>query len=535
MKRLFTSMAIALFSLSSFANNPSSIREVIVYQRGAKVTREAMLKLQPGNNEIVLTNLTTGIDGNSLQVKVAGSAILLSASARVRTLENTAIPLRTRTLEDSIVYITKRINWLNSEKSVYLGEEKIISTNQKLGTDEEKITVEELIQLSEFYRTRLLDIRERVYKIDEEINDLNRKKNKFNNQLNELRYSEKKTVGELVVNISSEITQAQKVVFSYLTYQAGWTPIYDVRAEGADEPLQLIYKANVYQTTGYNWEDISLTVSTANPTANNDRPILYPWYIDFSHSWDVNNQMQIQKKAVMSENLYQRSMSPEIIADDEMDLEFEVPYTVEETTNRMSAEYKIEVAQDIPSDGKNHIVAMQRYDLNSSFTYHAVPKLDKGAYLLAKIADYGQFNLLPGPSNLFYEGMYIGQSFLNPVTTVDSMLLSLGQDDKISIKRTRLKDFTAKQIMGGNVKESRGFEISVRNNNNFEIEIEVMDQIPISKQKEIEVKAEDTDGAKYDLSYGSLLWKLKLKPGETKVLKFSYSVKYPKDKVISGL
>jgi hypothetical protein len=210
MKRLFTSMAIALFSLSSFANNPSSIREVIVYQRGAKVTREAMLKLQPGNNEIVLTNLTTGIDGNSLQVKLAGSAILLSASARVRTLENTAIPLRTRTLEDSIVYITKRINWLNSEKSVYLGEEKIISTNQKLGTDEEKITVEELIQLSEFYRTRLLDIRERVYKIDEEIDDLNRKKNKFNNQLNELRYSEKKTVGELVVNISSKVVQSQK-------------------------------------------------------------------------------------------------------------------------------------------------------------------------------------------------------------------------------------------------------------------------------------------------------------------------------------
>ena len=200
----------------------------------------------------------------------------------------------------------------------------------------------------------------------------------------------------------------------------------------------------------------------------------------------------------------------------------------------MSAEYKIEIAQDIPSDGKNHIVAIQQYELNSSFTYHSVPKLDKGAYLIAKVANYGKFNLLPGPSNLFFEGMYIGQSFLNPVTTVDSMLLSLGQDNKISIKRTQLQDFTAKQVIGGHVKESRGFEISVRNNNSFPIEIEVMDQVPISKTKEIEVKAEDLGGANYDENFGSLLWTLKLKPGETRIVKFSYSVKYPKDKTVSN-
>lgn len=130
--------------------------------------------------------------------------------------------------------------------------------------------------------------------------------------------------------------------------------------------------------------------------------------------------------------------------------------------------------------------------------------------------------------------MYMGQSYLNPVTTVDSMLLSLGQDDKISIKRTQLQDFTETTNSRYN-KRVRGFEISVRNNNTFAIDIEVLDQMPISKSKEIEVKAEDIGGAIYDSNYGSVLWKLNLKPGETKIIRFAYSVKYPKDKNIDIL
>jgi uncharacterized protein (TIGR02231 family) len=534
MKLLFMLSAILVISISSFANTKSKITNVVVYQRGAKITREATIKIQPGNNEIIISDLTTRLNGNSLQVKMFGSAILLSARTQTRTLENNEIPKRTKTLEDSLKLINTSINWLNSQRQVYQGEEKLIEANQNLRSEKEAVSVEEIIRLSEFYRTRLLDIRKKIHGIDNEIVELNHTKARINIELNKLRYSEKKYVGEVVLNVSSKLAQTQKVQISYLINEAGWSPIYDVRAKAADEPLQLIYKANVFQSTGINWDKIQLTVSTGNPTANTNRPVLYPWYIDFSHSWG-NDKIISKQKAMATENLYQRSMAPEVIADEEvMEEAAIIPYTVEETTNRMSAEYKIDIEQDIPSDGKPHMVAMQEYELNSSFTYHCVPKLDRSAYLLAKIADYGQFNLLPGQSNLFFEGMYLGQSYLNPVTTVDSMLLSLGQDDKINIKRTQLQDFTSKQVVGSNVKESRAFEISVRNNNTFDIEIEVLDQLPISKQKEIEVKPIEIDGAKYDANYGSLLWTLKLKPGETKIVKFSYSVKYPKDTTISG-
>ena len=534
MKRLLTLTIILISTLISNANQASKITDVVVYQQGAKITREALIRLLPGSNEIVLTDLTTGLDQNSIQVKLMGSAILLSATSNVRTLENKELPVRTRRLEDSILAIDKELIWLSSQKNVYQGEEKLIAANQNLRSEKEGVSVEEIIRLSEFYRNRLLDIREQIFTIDTQTEQLQKEKSVLQIKQNHLRHSEKKTVGEVVVQVSSKTTQTQKIRFSYLTYQAGWTPSYDVRAKSASEPLNLLYKANVHQSTGKDWNDINMTVSTGNPMANNNRPIMNPWYIDFAHSWNYGAQDRYKKSAAITQNMYQRSMEPEILAVDDIEFEAEIPYTVEETLNRMSAEYTIEVKQKIPSDGKSHIVPIQKYELNSSFTYHAIPKLDKGAYLIAKVADYGQFNLLPGQSNLFFEGMYIGQSYLNPVATVDSMLLSLGQDSKINIKRTQIQDFTARQVVGNNVKETRAFELLMRNNNTFPIEIEVMDQLPITKQKDIEVKPIDTGSAKFDNNYGSLLWELSLKPGETKIVKFSYQVKYPKDRSISN-
>lgn len=534
MKNLFLLLVLTAYSLGTWANNPSKINQVIVYQQGAKITSEANVKLLAGNNEIIISNLPVGMDPNSIQVKVSGSAILLSASVRTRLLENKELPIRTKQIEDSIIAIDNEVLWLKSEKAVYEGEEKIILANQKLGNEQQKMQVEELVKLSEFFRTRLLDIHQKNFNIDKKVDQLMLMRLLLSQKLDELRNSEKKSVGELVINISSKEAVSQKLFFNYLIYDAGWTPLYDVRAEGTNKPMQLIYKANVYQSSGIDWSGVQLTISTGNPTASKDRPVLYPWFIDFVHAWNYSDEYSADKRSVAAQNLYQGAMPAEVVSED-VEESAPVPYLVQETNNRMSAEYRIDIAQDIPSDGNNHLVAIQAYELNSNYVYHAVPKLDPGAFLLAKVADYGKFNLLPGPSNLFLEGMYMGQSYLNPVTTVDSMLLSLGQDDKISIKRTQLQDFTSKQQIAGTIKESRGFEISVRNNNTFAIDIEVLDQMPISKSKEIEVKAEDIGGAIYDSNYGSVLWKLNLKPGETKIIRFAYSVKYPKDKNIDIL
>ena len=130
--------------------------------------------------------------------------------------------------------------------------------------------------------------------------------------------------------------------------------------------------------------------------------------------------------------------------------------------------------------------------------------------------------------------MYVGQSDINPFTTADTLMISLGRDEKISIKRTVLKDLTARQTIGTNIKETKGFELLIKNNKNIPVDLEILDNIPISKNKEIEVNLDNDGGGNLMKEYGRLLWRIQLKPGENKKINYSFSVKYPKDKTISG-
>jgi uncharacterized protein (TIGR02231 family) len=200
----------------------------------------------------------------------------------------------------------------------------------------------------------------------------------------------------------------------------------------------------------------------------------------------------------------------------------------------MAVEYEIMAKQDIPSDGKPHSVALREIKLPASYIYHSVPKLNPAAFLLARVGDYSQYDLLPGQTNIFFEGMFVGQTYLNPGLTGDSLILSLGRDDRISVKRNQLKDFTSSRVIGPNKKVTRAYEIVLRNTKKTPVTIEVLDQLPISQNKDIVVELEEYEGADYNPDYGKILWRVGMAPDETRRLRFIYSVKYPKDKQIAG-
>lgn len=534
------SSIIILFVFSTLIANAvdSKIKKVVVYRQGAKISRTATMTLTPENQEIVLDNLTSTIDPNSLLVNIKGSAILLSASVRTNYMGYKTLPKRTMQLKDSLILISDKIDWLNTEQSIFQGEEKLISDNQKIVNEEQKTTAADIAQLAEFYRARLTEIKKKTYQNNMKLRELKEIKAQIERQLNELQYQKGQKMGEVVLNISAEQTSKVTINISYLTRNAGWSPLYDIRCQGIKDPIDLLYKANVYQTTGYDWKGIDLIISTGNPTVNNERPVMQPWYINFFEPVVVGyGTMEKSKRAApMTSNIYldaEESVEESIFEPEAQAPP--VPYQVTQTTNQMAIEYAIEIMQDIPADGKEHIVPISNFELPATYSYHAVPKLDQHAYLLAKVGDYNQYNLLPGNSNIFFEGMFIGRSYLNSEVTSDSLVVSLGRDDRISVKRNILKDFTSKKVIGSNKTELKGYEIILRNNKNQPVSLEVLDQIPLSQNKEIEVNVEEMGGAKYNSDYGSLLWKIDLAPGDTKKIRFVYSVKYPKDKQVGGL
>jgi uncharacterized protein (TIGR02231 family) len=533
-KILFFSISL-FFAYSVIAVGVSSeIKQITVYRQGAKITNTAQVTLIQGNNEVVLENLTSTIDGNSIQVSLKGPAILLSATSRINYMTTLKSSDRIKDLEDSLTTLTNRMTWIGNEQEIYRGEEKLVIDNQKLVNEKEKVTAAEIAQLADFYRTRITEIRKKIYNNDIELKKISQRKTQIEQQLRELKSDKKAPTGEIVLNISSEQESKITITFSYLTLNAGWSPLYDIRCEGTSQPIDLVYKANIYQQTGFDWNHTDLTVSTGNPTLSNERPVLNPWYIDF-YQPDYYSTEKNYKSARSEAPSTMNMMLSTVESEDQQKESAPVPYKVVETINQMATEYEIKIKQDIPSDGKEHIVPISNFQVPASYIYHCVPKLDPHAFLLAKVGDYGQYNLLPGTANLFFEGTFVGQSTLNPEVTLDSLLLSLGRDDRVKIERNILKDISSKQLIGLNQKEIKGYEIMIRNNKKVPVSIEVLDQIPISSNEDIAVALEESGGASYTSDYGKLLWKIDLAAGETKKIRFIYSVKYPKDKQLSGL
>lgn len=189
-------------------------------------------------------------------------------------------------------------------------------------------------------------------------------------------------------------------------------------------------------------------------------------------------------------------------------------------------EYVIETPFTIPSDNSDHRVAIAVYTMNANYEYHAVPKLDKNVYLVAQVNGWEKLNLLPGESNLYFDGTYIGKSYVDVNSTKDTMSFSLGQDKKVLVERTRSQEMSKTRLIGSRYKYDVTWDFVVRNNGGAEIPMIVKDHFPVSVNEDIKVKEGEFEGASKEENSHILTWKFSLKKGETKKFKFNYSVDY---------
>jgi uncharacterized protein (TIGR02231 family) len=366
------------------------------------------------------------------------------------------------------------------------------------------------------------------------------------NRLNELTPNQGKQSGEITMQIYAPAAQTIDINCLYFVHNALWKPMYDLRSDGIDKPLTLVYKAGIQQNTGYDWTNVMIHLSTANPNFDNSRPIISPQYVDFyvqryAQEAQESDALRSNYFAVKSYNLAQvpATASLEKMKTEELDFKDSMDDKIKGNTNTLSLAFDVPMAQTIPTGGEEYILKVEENALkNVVYEYHSVPKIDPSVFLIAKVTDYGQYNLMPAYASIFFEDTYIGQSFIDPKTVADTLILSLGRDENVSIKRCKPIDIKSeKKIIGNTKKELITYEITIKNNKRVAIPVEIFDQIPISRQKDIEIDVDKDNltGAEYIKDFGKLSWRIKIEPNSSKRLRFGYSIKYPKDKMISTL
>lgn len=211
---------------------------------------------------------------------------------------------------------------------------------------------------------------------------------------------------------------------------------------------------------------------------------------------------------------------------DSIELETEINYQPTTVT------YDIKNPFTVMSDGKIYTAEIINYEIPATYEYLSVPKIDPSAYLTAKITDWQELYLSSGEMNLYFEDAYLGKSLLDLNNATDTLSVSLGKDKGIYVERKKLKEFTSKKFLSNAKREARAFETIVKNNKPYEIEIKILDQLPISTNKEIVIENEEYNGGKLEEKTKIITWDLKLDSKESKNLQTKYIVKYPKEKYI---
>jgi uncharacterized protein (TIGR02231 family) len=512
----------------------SRITHVTVFLSKAQVTREVKTRLEAGKTTLVLTGLTAQMDTESIQAAGKGSFVILGISHRQNFLNELNIPKSLKMLKDSLEYYQKQASLEQSQKEILAKEEQLLNSNQRIGGNNQNITVAELKGMADFYRSRMSEIVASRMKHDDNLKKLNTRIIKVNRQISEQNELYSRNTGEILINVSAEVATQADFEVNYVVNNAGWIPVYDLRAINTKSPITVAYKANVFQGTGEEWKSVKLKLSTANPNQSGLKPELYTWYLDFYQPPVAVYYREAQPAAPSMAMRKAEKAEEEVAMDSVAPAESVADYTSTIQT-ALNTEFDISLPYTVSSASKPTVVDIRNYDMKSTYEYAVAPKLDMEAFLLARGLGWEEFNLLPGEANIFFEGTFVGKSYIDPNSIKDTLSVSLGRDKRIVVKRDKLKDLTSRKLIGGNQRENYAWEISVRNTKNEPVKVVVEDQLPVSQNSQIEVTPGDLGGAKHDVNTGKLTWVLNLQPNETKKVSYKYEVKYPKDKRVTGL
>ncbi len=594
----------------------TTVNEVTVFLEGAQVVRKKAIDLPQGKTIIKFINLSPFIDAKSIQAKAEGELTVLSVNHQQNYLDKSQKSAELTQLESQLEEVNDKIKIEDTYLSIIKEELSFLQSNKDIGGKNEQMNVTNLQQAAEFYGKKLTDLKMKEIERNQTLKTLYQKRNDLQKQIKTITSKKEYPTGEVLVKVDAKKAGKYALELNYLVANAGWFPSYDIRAKNINEPVQLIYKANVKQDTKVDWTNVKLKFSSAEPNVSGVAPELQPYYLNYNmrppvyktfsntvngrvfdntgqplpgasvivdgttigtitdmdgnYSITIPNNSSSLKYSFIGFNTQTLPVSGSVmnvsLQEDAMQLDEVVvaAYGTEsnaskairgrvtgvnmkkenikirgfkslaiptaQVENQTTVDFEIHTPYSIKSDNKNYTVDMEQYELPAFYQYYCVPKIDKDAFLIANIVDWEKYNLLEGEANVFFEGTYVGKTIMDVRFASDTLEISLGRDKKVSVNREKVKDFTNKQFIGSKKEETRAWKTSVKNNKAQDINMIILDQVPVSTMEEIEVSVQNTSGAQHNTETGEIKWELKLGANNKKELDLKYSVKYPKNK-----
>lgn len=516
----------------------STVDAVTVYPDGASVTRVVTLDLPAGENSAVLKDLPLTLDPSSLRVEgEAGTKLTIGA---IDAKPPRAAP------PVNLPELDKRIEALKDERANLQGAIDAATARRKFAERFAEASPAgigdkgEARPISE-WRAAFAAVGEEIASAEASIRDAERKQRELDREIARLESDRaQKPPSKLEVRIELAAAAATRATLrvTYAVRNARWMPLYDARLDtGARDrkpALELVRRAEITQSTGEDWSNVALSVSTVRTARGGNAPDLNSLIVQYPQpprpaASVSGGAMDYAAKPLLrsapaprAELLAERADEQQAAADvGSFQVVFKVPGRVSLGASEGAKSLRVTSAMIAPD-----------------LSVRAAPVKDPTAFLEASFKQIEDAPLLPGRVSIYRDGVFVGRGVMAAAGKDETVRLGFGADDKIKIERAVLKrnEGTGGLIVTTSKTDERAFKTTVRNGHDFPIRIAIEDQLPVSENEDIVVEMLPQTTAPSATNIrdrrGVLEWAFEAKAGEVKDINFAWRIRWPKDKSV---
>lgn len=285
----------------------TEVSEATVFINGAQVLRKKTIYIPAGKSTLKFTDLSPYVDAKSVQIKLAGDAMVLGVNYQTNT-EETIKKIsaeKESELDKRLEDVTRQLVAAKTSKELIQDEIAFLNENKKIGGANTGISLLTLKETANYYRERMSALKTQDNEVSKRIRELEFEQRMINNSYTQEGGDKLMAKGEVVVEVDSKRAANVNVELTYYVRNASWFPSYDIRSASIDKPIELIYKANILQNTKEDWNNVKLSISSANPNLGTVAPRLHTYFLDYNVApprYDVNIDDNEIKGAVYDMN-----------------------------------------------------------------------------------------------------------------------------------------------------------------------------------------------------------------------------------------
>ena len=278
---LLSICAAAAAPVSGQTKVKTSVEKVTLFIDGAQVTRTEQVDIPAGNSTLVFTGLSPYLDDKSMQVAAKGRFTVTAVNRLFNHTDSLERSARQQALEQELANIRQQQKKQQAAREVIDAESDLLKVNCSVGNRNAATPLTAIKELNEYYASRMEELKLRTLELEGQLKTLSEREQQVLADLTQLGGRQTAPMSEVEVRIESPAACKGVFTLTYYVRNAGWFPSYDIRSGGLSEPVEISYKANIFQNTREEWKNVALTLSSSNPTTGSIAPQLKTWWLDY--------------------------------------------------------------------------------------------------------------------------------------------------------------------------------------------------------------------------------------------------------------